>query len=141
MQDAAQIVVEKQVGTLPVVDEQGVLIGVTRVYDVLKVFMPDFVSLLENIDFVKDFGAFETPSGGDLERAEGLSVADIMGAPVAVEEDSSLIRALSVIEKYGLLDLPVVKESKLVGIASRVDIGRAFIAGWQTYRDEHLGVP
>jgi CBS domain-containing protein len=140
VREATQVVVEKRVGTLPVVDAQGVLIGVVRIYDVLKVFMPDFVSLMANIDFVKDFGAFKTPSEEDMEQAESLSVADIMGVPVAVEEDCSVIRALSVMEKYGLLDLPVVKEGKLVGIASRVDIGRAFIAGWHGHEAEHLEV-
>jgi CBS domain-containing protein len=33
-------------------------------------------------------------------------------------------------EKHRMRDLPVVKEGKLIGIASRVDIGRAFLSSW-----------
>lgn len=127
---AAALLVERRVGTLPVVDAAGVLIGVTSMTDITEIFLPDFVSLLANIDFVKEYGALETPSSEDLAQAETMLVAEIMKGPVAVEEDCSLIRALSVMEKHNLQDLPVVKEGKLVGITSRVDIGRAFLTTW-----------
>ncbi len=130
VKEAAALLVDRKVGTLPVVDEAGKLIGVTSISDIYQIFLPDFVSLLADIDFVKDFGALETPSAEDLERAETLTVADIMVTPVAIKEDCSLIRALSVMEKHNLRDLLVVKEGKLVGIASRVDIGRAFLTAW-----------
>jgi CBS domain-containing protein len=127
---AAALLTEKRVGTLPVVDEDGILLGVTSITRIVKIFLPDFVALLENIDFVKDYGALNSPSPADLALAESLSVADIMDDPVAVEEDSSLIRALSVMEKHDISDLPVVKQGRLVGITSRVDIGRAFLEVW-----------
>ncbi len=130
IKEAAALLVDRKVGTLPVVDEGGVLIGMTSITAIVHIFLPDFVSLLTDIDFVKDYGALKTPSQEDLERAETLSVADIMEAPVAVEEDCSLIRALAVMEKHNLRDLPVVKDGRLVGIASRVDIGRAFLTAW-----------
>ena len=127
---AAALLIEKRVGTLPVVDDEGTLLGVTSITRIVQIFLPDFVALLENIDFVKDYGALNTPSPEDCRRVVNLTVTDIMDEPVAVEEDSSLIRALSVMEKHDLRDLPVVKEGRLVGIASRVDIGRAFLESW-----------
>jgi CBS domain-containing protein len=127
---AAALLTEKRVGTLPVVDPDGILLGVTSITRIVQIFLPDFVALLENIDFVKNYGALNSPSPTDLARAESLTVADIMDEPVAVEEDSSLIRALSLMEKHHLRDLPVVKKGRLVGIASRVDIGRAFLEVW-----------
>jgi CBS-domain-containing membrane protein len=54
VREAARWVVKRRVGTLPVVDQQGVLVGVVRIKDLLKVFMPDFVIPLDNIDFVHD---------------------------------------------------------------------------------------
>ena len=127
---AAALLVEKRVGTLPIVDGEGKLLGVTSITGIVQIFLPDFVALLENIDFVKDYGALKTPSPDDIKRAATLTVTDIMDEPIAVEESSSLIRALSVMEKHDLRDLPVVREGRLVGIASRVDIGRAFLARW-----------
>lgn len=130
VKEAAALLVEKRVGTLPVVDEGGVLLGVASMTRIVQLFLPDFVTLLQNIDFIKDYGASTTPSREEWERVDLLSVADIMDKPIAVEENSSLIRALSVMEKYNLRDLLVVREGRLVGIASRVDIGRAFLEQW-----------
>jgi len=130
VKEAAALLVDQRVGTLPVLDEDGVLIGVTTITDITHIFLPGFISLLADIDFVKDYGALNTPSKENLERAETLTVADIMEEPMAEEEDCSLVRALSVMEKHNLADLLVVRERQLVGIASRVDIGRAFLTTW-----------
>ena len=127
---------QHNVGTLPVVDAASVLVGVTTMRDVIQIFLPDFVPLLSNIRFVTDYGDLGTPSRADIKRAESLLVADIMEEPVSVEDDCTLIRALSFMEKYRIRDLPVVKEGKLVGIASRVDIGRAFLSTWLTAQDD-----
>ena len=130
IREAVALVVEKKVGTLPVVDEAGTLVGVISIGDIIQIFLPDFVPLLKDIDFIKDFGSLESPSLENLEKAGRLSVADIVREPVVVEDNCALIRALSVMEKHNLRDLLVVKEGKLVGIASRVDIGRAFLIRW-----------
>jgi CBS domain-containing protein len=129
--DAARVVVENHIGTLPVVDKQGVLVGVVRVEDVLQVFMPDFVTLLDNIDFVHHFGAWEDLQPNEVPEAECLTMGDLMGPPVEVEENCGLLRAFATMVKHELRDLPVVnEESQLVGIASRVDIAVAFLTTW-----------
>lgn len=130
VKDSALIMAENNVGTLPVVDETSQLVGVTTMRDVIQIFLPDFVPLLSNIKFIKDFGDLGTPSQDNMQRAESLLVADIMEEPVSVEDDCTLIRALSFMEKHRIRDIPVVKNGKLVGIASRVDIGRAFLSNW-----------
>jgi CBS domain-containing protein len=130
VREAALLMAENNVGTLPVVDEASQLIGVTTMQAIIHIFLPDFVGLLSNIDFVKDYGDLGTPSQEDIRQADSLLVADIMEEPVSVEIDCTLIRALSFMDKYGIPDLPVVQQGKLVGIASRVDIGRAFLSAW-----------
>ncbi len=135
---AAAVLVERRVGTLPIVDGEGILIGVTSIQHIIQIFLPDFVSLLSDIDFVKDYGSLEHPSSERLERVEGMLVTDLMEEPVAIEDDSSLIKALSVMQKHSLRDLPVLKDGILVGIASRVDIGRAFLIDWQITQTENL---
>jgi CBS domain-containing protein len=129
--EAAAVLVKRRVGTLPVVDDAGTLIGVTSIKDIIQIFLPDFVSLLSDIGFVKDYGALASPSSERLEKVKDMLVTDIMEEPVSIEDDSSLIKALSVMHKHGVRDLPVLKEGILVGIASRVDIGRAFLIDWQ----------
>jgi CBS-domain-containing membrane protein len=130
-QEAARIVVSNHVGTLPVVDDMGVLVGVVRLEDLLQVFMPDFVALLDDIDFVHDFGALETLRPQDVRAAAQLTMRDLMQPPVAVEQTCGLLRALATMTQHEIRDLPVVNRAgALVGIASRVDIAAAFLAPW-----------
>ena len=135
VREAALLMAENNVGTLPVVDEDSVLVGVTTMREVIQIFLPDFVSLLSNIRFVTDYGDLDTPTREDIQQADSLRVADIMEKAVSVEDDCALIRALAIMEKNRLRDLPVVRKGKLVGIASRVDIGRTFLSTWLTAQD------
>ena len=94
------------------------------------------MSLLSNIKFIKDYGPLGTPTKESIQRAENLLVEDIMDNPISVEDDCTLIRALSFMEKHRIRDLPVVKDRKLTGIASRVDIGREFLYTWLSAKDD-----
>ena len=129
IREAAKLFVDKHIGSLPVIDGQGRLVGLLQLRDLLELVLPDFVNLIADFDFVTDFGVIERriPSNDVLARP----VSSIMHAPISVEAESGLIRAYSLLHKHQLHDLPVVDESKaLVGIASRVDLGTAFVANW-----------
>ena len=132
VKSAAVLMAENNVGTLPVVVETSELIGVPTMDNIIQIFLPDFVSLLSNISFVKEYGDLGKLSPENMQMAESLSVADVMEEPISVENDCELMRALSFMHKYKIQDLPVVEDGKLVGIASRVDIGRAFLSNWLT---------
>ncbi len=135
LRQAAGLIVTHHIGTLPVVDGEGRYIGLVRLQDILGVFLPDFVALMGDIDFVHDFGALEAFQPKDEARAERLAMQDLMQPPVAVEVDCGLVRALAAMNTHALTDLPVVDASgRLVGIASRVDIAIAFLSTWN--RDE-----
>lgn len=130
-EEAARLVVAHHIGTLPVVDAAGRLVGVVRLRDLLQVFMPDFVSLLDNIDFIHNFGAVEAVRTHDLPAARAETMRKLMQPAVAVEQSAGLLRSLATLTKHELADLPVVDESgSLVGIASRVDIATEFFARW-----------
>ena len=53
--EAVTLMIEKRVGTLPIVDDDDNLIGLTTISDIVKIFLPDFVALLDDIDFIKDY--------------------------------------------------------------------------------------
>lgn len=128
--EAARLLAHKKVGTLPVVNKSGELVGLTSMRAIGRFFLPDFINVLENVEFVHDFGAIADPSPVDIEKAATITIAEYMQPPFSVEEDASLTRALAIMISQDLQDIPVVRGKKLVGIASRVDVGRAFFDNW-----------
>lgn len=127
--DAASLFCAHHIGMLPVVDETENLVGILQLRDLLHIIMPAFVDLIGDIDYVGDFGAMEDrePASEELNRP----ISEVMEAPTSVRDDSGLLRAFAFIHKHELIDLPVVnRNGQLVGLASRVDIGRALLTTW-----------
>jgi CBS domain-containing protein len=129
IREAAAVFVKKHVGLLPIVDRNSKIVGVVGLRDLLALELPDFVSFIEDLDFIHDFGAVETthPPADVLDS----SIQNLMKPPITVAEDSGLLRAYALMLQHELHDIPVVSEAgKLVGMASRVDIGTAIISAW-----------
>ena len=104
--DAARTVVEYKVGTLPVVKEDGQLVGVVLLSQLLSLVVPSFVQLVGDIDFVGDFGAAE-----DVEvdtKVLSDPIKNLMADPVSVEADCGLVRAYSMMEQDRLTDPPLL---------------------------------
>jgi CBS-domain-containing membrane protein len=60
VREAAMVVVERHIGLLPVIDNEGKMIGVVGLHQLLNLEMPDFVNFILDVDFIHDFGAVET---------------------------------------------------------------------------------
>lgn len=128
---AAKMLVQHHIGCLPIVNENSELIGLVRIRDLITLAMPDFIHLVENVDFVRDFGAVED----DIPDRDVLNmpIGSIMGDPVAVEESAGLVRAIALMQEHTMSDMPVVDLNQhLVGIASYVDIGVALLSNWKS---------
>lgn len=129
IREAAAIFVKKHIGLLPVIDDDGKLIGVIGMRDMLTLELPDFVSFIGDVDFVHDFGAVEEtrPSAKTLNKP----IKSLMKPAITVDEDCGLLRAYALMLQHNLHDIPVVsKGGKLAGITSRVDIGVAILSVW-----------
>ena len=129
IREAAAVIVNKHIGLLPVVDKNDKPVGVIGMRDLLTLELPDFVSFVADVDFVHDFGAVETshPSARTLDK----SVKSLMKPAISVEEDCGLLRAYALMLQHNLHDMLVVsKDGKLIGVASRVDIGVAVLSSW-----------
>ncbi len=127
--EAAETFIRHHIGTLPVVNAEGKLVGLLQLRDLLTLVMPDFVHLVENFDFVRDFGALENvvPSPDQVTQP----VSHIMRPPLAVKADCGLLRAFALLYKHQVSDLPVVdNENHVIGIISRVDLGTALLRNW-----------
>jgi CBS domain-containing protein len=128
--EAVQALIEHHIGLLPVVDDEGRPVGVLGMRDLIEITMPAFVKLIEDVDFVHNFGAMETVQPSEQILSDPVSKH--MRAVTTVKETSGLVRAYSLMLQRRLHDLPVVSaEGKLTGIASRVDLGSAILSSWK----------
>lgn len=130
IREAAAIMTKNHVGSLPVVDLNGKVIGMIGLSDMLSLEMPAFMKLISDLDFVSDFGAVETtrPTAEQVDRP----VTTLMQPVRSISEESGLLLAYGLMVKHGLSDLPVIaKSGQLVGIVSQADIGSAILSTWK----------
>ncbi len=106
-QEAAQLLSQKRISGLPVVNPDGRIIGIVTEADIISKV-----------------------------NREGLFVADIMSHEViAVEEETSVSEIASLLSKRRIKRVPVVEKGKLVGIVSRADIVNAVAQGHVIIRE------
>src|SRR5574342_515802 len=91
VREAAALFVARHIGLLPVVDVQGRVLGVLGLRDLLTLELPAFVNLVDDVDFVHDFGAVET-TRPTLEML-AQSVTSLMRPATTVPDDCGLLGA------------------------------------------------
>lgn len=129
LEQAIRKLVEARVGMLPVVDAGRTLVGILTLRDVLHLAFPSLTDKFRDYDFVHDFGALELGSITEEQRAK--PVVELMSEPTSVPADTGLLRAEATMRQHDLRDLPVVDaQGRLVGLASWVDVGVAYLDAW-----------
>lgn len=129
IREAAALIAMKRIRSLPVVDENGKLLGVVTVRDLLDLGLPDFMHFIADVDFVHDFGAVEKylPDSVVLDR----SIKTIMKNTLAVKDDCRLLRAYALMLQQGMDDILVISgNDKLIGIASLEDVSASILSTW-----------
>ena len=132
--DAAALVANRHIGLIPVVNDQKELVGTISLHDLLSLEMPAFFNLINDLDFVGDFGAAETtrPTYAEVTRP----ITELMQPACSVSEDDGMLYAYSLMTKHNFSDLPVVSASgQLVGIVSKVDIGAEILSNWKEIKE------
>ena len=100
-QEAAQLLDQKRISGLPVVNEDGDIIGIITEADIIS-----------KVD------------------KEGLHVSDIMSHEIiSVNEETPVGEIALLLTQRKIKRVPVVQDGKLVGIVSRADIVRAVAQG------------
>lgn len=124
LREVARLFFETGESLLPVTERDGSLAGVIDIDDFLLIFLPEYIDLVRDIDFVHDFGALERTS---FTVEEMLFVAeDLMREDVPfLDENDSVMKAAAALHKLGLSRMPVVRGNRLVGMISTNDVCRA----------------
>jgi CBS domain-containing protein len=126
---AMRIMAKYLIGMLPVVDDEGHLVGILSIEDVLKQFMPHFVEMLQKTDFVQDYGSWER--GLKTPEVMVIRIRDVMQESFYVKEDAQFMAPMVVMYKHRSTDVPVVNdEKKVVGLVSHARVGGMFLKEW-----------
>jgi CBS domain-containing protein len=131
--EAIQLLATKRISALPVVNEQGHLVGIVAESDLMwretGVTPPPYVMLLDSVIYLQAPMKFER----SLHKALGQTVADVMSPhPTTITSEESLPAAAKLMNERQVHSLPVLNDDhQLVGILTRGDIIRLMAAELQ----------
>lgn len=123
--EAAQLMLEKKINGLPVVNADQSVVGVICQSDLVaqqkKISLPSFFTLLD--------GVFPMSASGELDREiekiSALTVAQAMTRPpVTITPETTVEEIATLMAEKKLYTLPVIKAGKLVGVVGKEDILR-----------------
>ncbi|MCF6153577.1 MAG: CBS domain-containing protein [Candidatus Kuenenia stuttgartiensis] len=99
-----------------VVDDEDKLAGVLTEADIIKVLIPKYLTIDESLISVMDKNYFEKK----CKESKDLTATEIMTKqPITVYEDDTVIKAAALIFVNRIHSLPVVRDSRVVGIVPR----------------------
>lgn len=125
----ADILSEHHFTGVPVVDESGVLVGTVSERDFIasdsKIYLPTYIKLLTELDFVKNDERNLSPAVKNIINA---TAKDIMNdQPVTIDENSDIETLAEMFGQKRVNPIPVIdKDNKLLGIVSRSDLIKLF---------------
>ena len=125
VKEAAKILSENKISGLPVLDDEGRLIGVVTEQDLIvrnkKFDFPEYIYFLDSIIYLESFNSFEE----DFKKMIATTVEEVMSDDViSVDPETPIEEIATLMSIENINRVPVVKDDQLVGIISRADIVR-----------------
>jgi CBS domain-containing protein len=124
--DVAKLLLERHISAAPVVDEAGHLLGIVSEGDLMR--RPESGTERHPswwLTLISD----PQDEAREYLRSHGLHARDVMSRQViSVAEDTPLQEIATLLEKYRIKRVPVVRDKKVVGIVSRANLLQALVA-------------
>jgi CBS-domain-containing membrane protein len=122
---AARLMLLADIGGLPVVNNEGELVGIVTETDFLR--RAELGTAREKPRWIDVLFA-PGKAADQFVRAHGRKVADIMSSPVhSVTEETDLADAVDLMERHKINRLPVIQEGRIVGMVARSDLMQAIV--------------
>ncbi|PHR28500.1 MAG: hypothetical protein COA36_06390 [Desulfotalea sp.] len=126
--ELANLLATHNIGGTPVVDAQGQLLGVVTESDLIdqtkKLHIPTVVTILDSVIYLENPDRMEK----EMLKMAGTTVGDIFTEnPQTVAEDTSLEEIATIMSEKNIHTLPVVCNSKLIGVIGKQDIIKTLI--------------
>ena len=127
LQDLARILSENRINGVPVLDEEGSLIGIICESDLIrrnkKLHIPTVVALFDWVLYLESSKVMEK----EIKRISATKVEDLCTKDVVtVDEKTPVDEIATIMSKKKIYTIPVMDGKRLVGIIGKGDIIRAF---------------
>ena len=121
--EAARLMSNHSISGLPVVNDEGELVGIITEGDLLgkhkKISPPAYIEFLGGIIFTESQDKFYR----EIKRYMATEVKELMSTEViTVTPDTTVEEIATIMDKEGVKRLPVVENDRLVGIVSRANV-------------------
>lgn len=127
--DVARLMMEKDVRALPVVDENGSLVGMVTHRELLKYLIPDYLKKTKSGKFRALPAHVATGTQHASSDPRGLPVKEVMSrAVLCVSEEQTLSDVANLMNNKDVDRFPVVREGIVVGFLTRADLIRRLVA-------------
>lgn len=128
IRELAELFTTRRIGSIPVVDDNGSLIGIVSESDLIEqdknFHIPTVISLFDWIIYLESEKKFEK----ELKRMTAQTVGDIFTDDVVtVSPDTPVSDIADIMSSKKIHCLPVVEGNRIVGIVSRIDLIRTMI--------------
>jgi CBS domain-containing protein len=128
VQELAKILSDNNISGVPVVDDAGNLLGVVTESDLIdqskKLHIPTVITILDSVFYLENPNRMEK----EMKKMAGATVLDIYSSePFSVNEDTTLDDIATIMAEKNIHTLPVVRNTKLIGVIGKKDIIKTLI--------------
>jgi predicted transcriptional regulator len=128
IRELAKILLEKGINGVPVVDDQGAVIGVVCESDLVEynkpLHIPTVFYILDSIIPIENPWRLHQ----DFKRISATTVGDIFSHPATcVQSDTEISEIARIMSENKYYTIPVVEDGKLIGIIGKVDIVKSIV--------------
>jgi CBS domain-containing protein len=121
--DAVKLLVERDISALPVVDQQGKLVGIISEADLIH---RSEIGTEKQRSWLMESLTAATTLAADFAKSHGKKVGEIMTTHVVTaKEDDSLGDIAALFERHRIKRVPIVRDGQVVGVVSRSNLIQA----------------
>lgn len=127
--ELARILTKHNISGVPVIDEDGNLLAVVTESDLIdqskKLHIPTVVTILDSVFYLENPDRMEA----EMKKIAGTKVSEICSdTPKTVGPDTRLDEIATIMAERNMHTLPVVEDTKLVGIIGKKDIIKTLVS-------------
>lgn len=126
--EIAKILLEKRINGLPVLNDQGELVGIVSNSDLIdqtkRLHIPTVIALFDAVIYLERVRHFKK----ELEKMAGSTAKDIYSKnPVTIIPETNVEDIATIMAEKHVHTLPVMEGRKMVGIVGKIDIIRTMV--------------